>query len=489
MPRRRLTTIFLLAALAAGCGGAAMSDHAGTTAAARSSAVAVTAAGAHDWPMFGRTPGRSSSLNASIGITAATAPRLRRQQVNLPGTVDEAPIFLHSVQAAGARRDVFVMTTTYGRTLAVDAGSGRILWTFTPSSYSSYAGSAQVTTSSPAASADRRWVYSSSPDGVVHKLSVASGHQAGGRWPVRVTRLPSREKLTSGFNLVHGRIVVVTGGYVGDAQPYQGHIVTLSPGSGRIIGVFNSLCANRHRIITPSTCRSSDSAIWARVGAVAAPDGSLLVATGNAPFDGRTDFGDSVIRVSSTARRLLGSWTPANQAQLNASDTDLGSTGPLVIGGGSVLQSGKDARLHVIAFSRLRHRGSIAGERQTLAAPGGAGMFTAPALWRTHGRTIVFATTGSGTAAYRVSGGRLHQMWANGTAGTSPIVAGGLLYVYDPGGGLVVYRPMTGARVARLPAGGGHWSSPVPGFKVIALPEGDSNDHRTSGTLSLYHAP
>src|SRR5690242_11159433 len=101
MPRRRLTTVCLLAALAAGCGGAAVGGHAGTTAAARSGAVAVSSAGAHDWPMFGRNPARQSSLNASIGITAATAPRLRRQQVNLPGTVDQAPIFLHSVQAAG----------------------------------------------------------------------------------------------------------------------------------------------------------------------------------------------------------------------------------------------------------------------------------------------------------------------------------------------------------------------------------------------------
>jgi hypothetical protein len=489
MPRRRLTALFLLAALAAGCGGAAVGEHAATTAAARSSTVAATAVGAHDWPMFGRTPARSSSLNASIGISAATAPRLRRQQIGLPGTVDEAPIFLHSVRVDGARRDVFVMTTTYGRTFALAAGSGRILWTFTPSGYSRLAGSDQITTASPVASSDRRWVYSSSPDGLVHKLAVASGHEAGGRWPVRVTRLPAREKLTSGFNLVHGRLVVVTGGYIGDQPPYQGHIVTIAPGSGRIIGVFNSLCANRHRIIQPSTCKSSDSAIWARVGAVAAPDGSLLVATGNAPFDGRTDFGDSVIRVSATARRLLGSWTPTNQAQLNASDGDLGSTGPLVIGGGSVLQSGKDARLHVIAFSRLRHRGSIGHERQTLPAPGGEGMFTAPALWRTHGRTVVFATTGSGTVAYRVRRGRLHQMWANGTPGTSPVVAGGLLYVYDPGGALVVYRPMTGAQIARLPANSGHWSSPVPGFGVIALPEGHANGHRTSGTLSLYHAP
>jgi hypothetical protein len=391
------------------------------------------------------------------------------------------------VRVGGKRRDVFVMTTTYGRTLAVDAGSGNVLWTFTPSSYGSYAGSYRITNSTP--TSDRRFVYSASPDGRVHKLSLATGRQAGGRWPVRVTLLPTREKLTSPFNLVHGRLVVMTGGYIGDAPPYQGHVVTISPSSGRIIGVTNTLCADRHRINPPSTCRSSDSAIWSRAGAVAAPDGSLLVATGNAPFDGRRDFGDSVVRVSGDGRRLLGSWTPANHQQLGSGDVDLGSTGPVLLGGGSVLQSGKDARMHVISFSRLRRRGSLGRELQNIPAPGGQGMFTAPARWRTGGRTYIFATTGGGTAAYQVLRGRLRQRWANGTAGTSPIVAGGLLYVYDPGGALVVYRPLTGRRVASLPAGGGHWNSPVPGSGVIALPEGDANDHRTSGTLNLYRRP
>jgi hypothetical protein len=304
---------------------------------------------------------------------------------------------------------------------------------------------------------------------------------------VAVTRLPAREKLTSSFNLVRGRLIVATGGYIGDAPPYQGHLVALDPAGGRVRGVLNSLCADRHAIIDPASCPGSDSAIWARSGAVAMPDGSLLFATGNGPFDGRTNFGDSVVRATVDGR-LLGSWTPANQAELEAGDTDLGSTAPALIGGGSILQAGKDAKLHVIALATLHHIGVVGHERQTLDAPGG-GMFTAPAVWRSGGRTFVFVATAGATAAYEQRGGRLFPLWRNGTAGTSPIVAGGLLYVYDPGGALVVYRPVTGARVARLPAGGGHWSSPVPGRGVIALPEGDANTHATSGTLSLYHRP
>jgi len=39
----------------------------------------------------------------------------------------------------------------------------------------------------------------------------------------------------------------------------------------------------------------------------------------------------------------------------------------------------------------------------------------------------VFVATGSGTGAYRLAGGKLTEVWSNGTGGTSPVIAGGLL--------------------------------------------------------------
>ena len=52
-------------------------------------------------------------------------------------------------------------------------------------------------------------------------------------------------------------------------------------------------------------------------------------------------------------------------------------------------------------------------------------MFTAPAVQHGHGTRRSFVATGGGTAAYALRGGRLHALWQNATAGTSPIVAGG----------------------------------------------------------------
>ena len=113
-------------------------------------------------------------------------------------------------------------------------------------------------------------------------------------------------------------------------------------------------------------------------------------------------------------------------------------------------------------------------------------LFGALAVWQ---GTWVFVADGSGTEAWRLQGGRLQKAWGNGTAGTSPVVAGGLLWVYDPGGALDVYAPATGRRIASLPAGPGHWQSPIVADGRVALPQGNANDHRAEGVLNIYRLP
>ena len=76
----------------------------------------------------------------------------------------------------------------------------------------------------------------------------------------------------------------------------------LDRSSGQITSVFNSLCSNRRTIIQPSSCKSSDSAIFGRASPVIDPStGRIYVATGNAPWNGSTDWGDSVTFLSEGA--------------------------------------------------------------------------------------------------------------------------------------------------------------------------------------------
>jgi outer membrane protein assembly factor BamB len=431
--------------------------------------------------MFGFDSARQDVGPAETGITATNLARLVRQQVRLPGTVDSSPIYLHDVTVHGRPHDTFFVTTTYGITLAIDATSGQSLWRYQPPTYSSFAGSAQVTTMSPVADPSRAAIYAGGPDGRVRKLSVATGREI---WSTSITLDPTHEKLGSALNFANGLVIAATDGYFGDSPPYQGHVVTLKPSNGQIVGEWNSLCSDRHGLITPSSCAQSDSGIWGRSAPVVDPaSGDLLVATGNAVFDGKTFWGDSVLVLSPDGSRLLKHWTPVNQDELNHDDRDLGSTAPALLSGGYFVQGGKDGMLRLLQLSRLAGvNDTTGGELQSVPVPGPAGLFSEPATWK---GTWVFLATSGGTAAWMLQGGRLHEMWSNTVAGTSPVLAGGLLYV-QWSGDIHIYAPTTGKSVGDLPIGNAHWQSPIVVDGRIADAEGDANDHLTSGVLDIY---
>jgi len=211
------------------------------------------------------------------------------------------------------------------------------------------------------------------------------------------------------------------------------------------------------------------------------------VATGNARWDGRTNWGDAVLELDANATTLVGNYTPTNTQTLDETDADLGSTSPVLLGGGLVAQGGKDGHLRVLDWSAMRgttaHQGN---EAQMMSTPSGNGLFTAPAVWRAGDGTWVFAADGGGTEAWKLTGGQLVSAWRNGNAGTSPVVAGGLLFVYDAGGSLRVYAARSGNALARYTLGSGHWNSPIVVDGMIVLPEGDANGHRTTGTLNIF---
>jgi hypothetical protein len=496
-PTIRLLLLLATGAIAIAACGSGTASLAVSTAKDAAGAIPATAAATAggrllDWPEFGLDPQRNATSDAATGITAANLTGLRHARVQLTGTIDSAPIYLHGVSVNGASHDVLLATSSYGRTFAVDASSGSVLWTFTPPGYGTWAGSNQVTTAAPLADPDRRSVYAASPDGRIHKLAVSDGREEAG-WPVSITRRPQTEKIASALNVDGAYVVAVTGGYFGDAPPYQGHVVLLDRASGHIAAVYNTLCSDRRAVIVPSSCAQSDAAIWAREGAVVEPGGRrLLVATGNAAYNGRTEFGDSVLELNVPGLTLRQAYTPTDQARLNASDTDLGSSAPALLGSGLAAMAGKDGVLRLLSLGRLDGRAPSAprttgGELQKLSTPGGAALFSSPAVWHHGGRVTLFVADNNGTGAYALRGGRLHAVWSNSSPGSSPVLAGGLLYVYDPAdGGVKVYRPGSPRPLAVLSSGAGHWNGAIVADGHVAVGEGSYMDHSEHGVLDIW---
>jgi outer membrane protein assembly factor BamB len=447
----------------------------------------VTADG-HDWTRFNVDEWRSGVFSAPTNVTADALPKMQRQQVTLDGTVDASAIYLHNVKVGTAAHDVFFVTTTYGKTLAIDANDGSILWRFTPAGYNQWSGSAQITTATPVADPDRSAIYAASPNGHIQKLSVADGHAV---WSTAITTLPNREKIASALNFSRGHVVAVTGGYIGDAPPYQGHVAILDAATGQLLRVWNSLCSDRTSLLDPSSCGESDSAIWGRSGAVIdSATGNIFIATGNALWDGRTNWGDAVIELDAGATRILANYTPSNTETLNATDADVGSTSPAIVDASHVIQGGKDGRIRLLDLQAIGgttpHRG---GEAQIVSTPSGSGLFSAPVVWRRSDATWIFAADAGATAAWTYGVGALTKAWSNSNSGTSPVIAGNLLFVYDTRGVIRVYDPTTGQLAGQLECGSGHWNSPIVVDGRIALPEGNANSHRTTGVLNIWRLP
>jgi len=441
-----------------------------------------------DWPMFGGDVESTSANSQPTGITATNVLQLAHREVKLDGTVDASAIYLQGITVHGARRDAIFVTTTYGKTVALDANSGAVLWEYTPVGYQALAGTRQITNSTPVADPDRQFIYAASPDGYIQKLTVSDGEVA---WRTSITKLSQREKMASPLKFFRGHVIAVTAGYIGDKPPYQGHVAILDGNSGKLLQVWNSLCSDRTELLDPVSCAQTQSAIWGRAGAVIdSGNGDIFIATGNGVWNGTTDWGDALIEIDASATKILGNYTPANTDELNARDLDLGSTSPALLGSDLIAQGGKDGKV------RLLRRNAIAGaaphknhELQIVPTPSGNRLFAQPAVWKHDGQTWMFAADDGGTAAWELRNSKLKRKWKNRTGGTSPFEADGMLFVYARGGGLNVYEAGSGKLIATLPCGPGHWNSPIVLQGKIILPEGNANEHATSGVLDIWSLP
>jgi outer membrane protein assembly factor BamB len=442
-----------------------------------------------DWPTFGGDNTRTNANMAPTRITATNVGSMVRQQVTISAPIDAGLIYLRAAQINGAAHDTYFGTTNMGRTVAIDANDGKILWEFVPPNFDETAalnpqagpnnpvGARQITNSSPVADANRQFIYAASADGKVTKISIADGKAA---WSTAVTKLPNIEKMDSPLSFVNGHVLVPTAGYVGDAGTYQGHIVMLNASTGAIEHVWNSLCSDRHELMDPATCPQVQSAIWGRAGIVIDPaTGNLLFATGNGPWDGKTSWADALIMLDSNAEKMLGNWTTTNNEELRRRDLDMGSTSPVLLGDGYIAQGGKDGTIRLLTMDIIKgsepHQG---GELQSVPTPNSAQLLSASATARINNTTWLFAAQGGrgggGTTAWTFGADHmLKEAWKNTTGGNTPFYAGGLLYVYDAQGGHVrVFDATTGNAVATLDCGTGHWNSVIVADNRIALPEG-----------------
>jgi hypothetical protein len=145
---------------------------------------------------------------------------------------------------------------------------------------------------------------------------------------------PLRHMNRPGLLLSSGVVYIAFASH-GDVIPYHGWVFGYDAETLKRVSVFNT---TPNGLTDPSGYPIGGGGIWQAGGAPAADaDGNLYVITGNGTFDAAPslgsgiDYGDTFLKLSLSDLTVVDYFTPFNQDFLNRTDTDLGSSGPLVL--------------------------------------------------------------------------------------------------------------------------------------------------------------
>ncbi len=141
-------------------------------------------------------------------------------------------------------------------------------------------------------------------------------------------------------------------------------------------------------------------AVWQGGRAPAADaNGNIYLATGNGTFDSKTDFSESIIKLSTASgSAAMTDWfAPDNYANLTDLDNDLGSCGPVLMSNGLLIGGGKEGVVYLINQNNLGHTQDGNGQILQSFQAIGFGIFNM-AFWDRRGGAILYLRADSDAA-------------------------------------------------------------------------------------------
>lgn len=265
---------------------------------------------------------------------------------------------------------------------------------------------------------------------------------------------PSVENQRGALTLSGGSVYVPFGGRAGDCGSYYGWLMSFpESGSGSVVSAQ-----------LPMPAGHTGAGFWQPAGGSVDSVGDLYFTSGNSNTCGTTcstyDYSESVIKYS-PALAILGEFHPSNWQSLNSSDTDVGSTGPLLLPGGNIFQVGKSGVGYLVAESALSGNTTTSlysaqvCPNQTSDASYGGDAFDGSHIY-------VPCTNGVVALAYDQATPKFTFLWQATGVYDPPIVAGGVVWV-DAGGYLYGLDPSSGAATFQLALGASstHFGTPA----------------------------
>jgi hypothetical protein len=258
----------------------------------------------------------------------------------------------------------------------------------------------------------------------IHALSLTTGaEQLGG--PVEITGQVSGTGVGSSGGILtfdptyhHQRpsLLLLNGalylafGSVGDIGTWHGWVMSYNATTLQQEAIFS---------VTPN---GTEGGIWsAGQGPVADASGNVYLMMGNGDFTANTggrDYGDSFVKFSGPNLTVVDYFTPSNQGTLNADNSDLGSGGPMLMPGTSLLVGmGKDGVFRVVNTTDMGgYNSSVDNDVQEFTATTNP-FYSSPIYWNSpnNGPVVYIWGAGDSLKAFQFTGSKF---------GTTPISQG-----------------------------------------------------------------
>ena len=267
--------------------------------------------------MYGFDVKRSGENPQEATLGSGNAARLHQLwSVPLGGVSDTAPVVATQVSIAGAVHQVIYVGSENGAFLAVDAGTGQVLWQRflgrQLTGCADFPGGVAGVTATAALDAGRARIYVAGGDGRLYALNLATGATVSG-WPITLTPDPRHEHVWGGLTVTGTRLYYTIASFC-DVPPYHGRVGAVDVTTLRQAGVF----------YPTGPTGPYGGGIWGWGGASIDPaTGNVFVATGNAlAMNESFGYSNAVVRLSAGLAVL-----DAHHPQLRPGfDLDFGST-------------------------------------------------------------------------------------------------------------------------------------------------------------------
>ena len=185
---------------------------------------------------------------------------------------------------------------------------------------------------------------------------------------------------------------------------------------GWLIG-YDALDLRRQTAVLTTSPNGWGASVWQAGRAPAVDDrGNLFVVTGNGGFDGKTEFGETLLRLSGqgddtshdSSLKIVDWFTPQSLDTLNDSDWDFGSSGVMLVPGTDILLAGaKSGVMYVAHTASLGHLGGDTNGAVQGVQVNQWGLFDM-ALWKNDSGPIVYELEPQNALrAFQIAQGRL----------------------------------------------------------------------------------